>query len=379
MFKYALALMAIFVFAPLHLLSATDPDLDKTIEQLLEEHHSVGLSIVVVKDGDIIYLNSFGKKNLEQDLPLQSDDLFRIASISKSFSAIAILQLVEKGEISLDDDISDLIGFKVRNPHHPDEVITLRMMLSHTSSISDSGGYFTLDTINPNVNSDWQKSFNDYTPGAEYEYSNLNFNMIGAVIENITGTRFDQHINEEILGPLGLYGGFNVNLLDSTRLTPLYSFDSDSEEFTVSTSAYAPRKEEINNYKMGYSTPIFSPTGGMKLSAEDLAKYMTMHMNYGIYNGYRLLSEESAKLMQTPIAIENGYGLALRTLEQLLPGKKLIGHTGSAYGLYSLMAFHPEEKFGFVAITNGGHPIRTDGVNHLLLDAVKVLYSEYIE
>src|SRR5699024_9403802 len=138
-----------------------------------------------VKDGEIIYSNAFGKKSLENDTPLRTDDLFRIASISKSFSATAVMQLVESGEVSLEDDVSNLIGFKVRNPHYPETVITLRMLLSHRSSLSDRAGYFTLDTINPEINPETHESYNNYQPGTEYEYCNLCYNMIGAILERI--------------------------------------------------------------------------------------------------------------------------------------------------------------------------------------------------
>ena len=376
-YKKFIVSLIFLVFSQFNLLQAADPE--TTLTQLLEEHNSVGLSVAVVKDGEIVYSGSFGKKNMEQDTPLGRNDLFRIASISKSFSATAIMQFAEAGLISLDDDFSDLVGFKVRNPHYPETVITLRMVLSHTSSVSDKEGYFNLDIINPEKNPDWHLSYNDYEPGTQYQYCNLNYNMTGAVIEKLSGVRFDHHIKEQILDPLGLYGGFNVNLLDSALLAPIYRYNSESNHFKASANAYAPRTDEINNYTMGYSTPVFSPTGGMKISANDLAKYMIMHMNYGSYNDVNIISEESAKLMQTPIVDENGYGLALRNLNKLIPGKDMKGHTGSAYGLYSVMAFHPEEKFGFIAITNGGHPNRTDGVNNLLYDAVNTLYLEYIK
>lgn len=94
----------------------------------------------------MVYNESFGFKNLETKTPLGNDDIMRIASISKSFTAISLLQLVDKGVISLNDDVSDLIGFTIRNPHHPDIPITLKMVLSHTASIKDKEDYFTWTT-----------------------------------------------------------------------------------------------------------------------------------------------------------------------------------------------------------------------------------------
>ena len=88
---------------------------------------------------------------------------------------------------------------------------------------------------------------------------------------------------------------------------------------------------------MGYSTPIFSPTGGMKISAPDLAAYMIMHMNQGKYKGKKIISKESARQMQTKLSDKEGYGLALLKTDKLIAGKTMTGHTGSAYGLYSAM------------------------------------------
>src|SRR5690606_29949368 len=231
---------------------------------------------------------------------------------------------------------------------------TLRMILSHTSSISDKNGYFTLDIINPEKNDDWADSYNDYAPGEGYQYCNLNFNLAGTILERISGERFDQYVTHHILDPLGLYGGYDVDSLDRDKFVTLYTYNADSASFEASPQAYASRSDSVmNSYVMGYSAPVFSPTGGMKISAADLARYMTMHMNYGAVGDTRIISEESSRIMQTPVSDEEHYGLALWTMDDLIPGKTMVGHTGSAYGLYSSMFFHPEEKFGLVVITNG--------------------------
>jgi len=125
--------------------------------EIMQQHHVMGLSVAVVKKKKIIYTHSIGLKDAATKTPMTNDCLFRIASISKSFSATSILQLVEAKKLSLDDDISDLLGFKVRNPKYPEAVITIRLALSHQSSVNDSQGYFTLDAINPSKNCDLDK------------------------------------------------------------------------------------------------------------------------------------------------------------------------------------------------------------------------------
>lgn len=355
--------------------SQNTAEAESQIKAMMSRLEAAGLSVVVVKDGSLLYKNHFGYKNLETKEPITDSDIFRIASISKSFSATSVMQLIAKKKFSLDDDFSDLIGFKVRNPKFPEQVITLRMVLSHTSSINDSQGYFNLDAINPQKNPDWAKAYNDYSPGSGYQYCNLNYNMAGAVIERYSKERFDQYVYRHVLKPLGLYGGYNVDDLDSNRFVTLYEYSDN--KLKASPSAYASRRREIENYVMGYSTPIFSPTGGMKISAKDLAAYMTMHMNYG-KNGKRIISRKHAKLMQTPIAKQEDYGLALTGTTKLIEGEYMKGHTGSAYGLYSAMFFEPQKKFGFVVITNGSKPLYKNGFNEVTWEAINILYNAFV-
>lgn len=349
------------------------------IEQLMQETPVMGLSVAVVKNNKLIYTKAYGLKDAELKTPLSTVDIFRIASISKSFSATSIMQLVEKKKLSLDDDVSDLIGFKVRNPQYPDVVITLKMILSHTSSLNDSEGYFSLDAINPSKNANWQKCYNSYEPGKGYQYCNLNFNMAGTIIERVSGERFDHYVLNHILKPLKLYGGYNVNELNQNLFAKIYEFNIDSAKFIYSPGAYDPRKKEIENYVMGYSAPIFSPTGGMKISAPDLARYMMMHINYGKKKGKkRIISEASAKIMQTPVAVKEGYGLALLKTDKLIKGEIMTGHTGSAYGLFSAMFFNPEKKFGFVVISNGCDPRYSDDNNTTINKVINILYRSFI-
>ena len=211
------------------------------------------------------------------------------------------------------------------------------MVLSHRSSINDSQGYFSLDAINPAKNLNWAKCYNNYAPDSGFQYCNLNYNMAGTIIEKTSGERFDLYIQKRILQPLELYGGYCVDSLDKQRFATIYEYHTDSAKFIASPNAYAPRSEEIANYTMGYSTPIFSPTGGMKISATDLAKYMLMHSNKGKTNCNRVISKRSARKMQTMLSEKEEYGLALSTSNKLINGVLLTGHTGSAYGLNSAM------------------------------------------
>jgi CubicO group peptidase (beta-lactamase class C family) len=350
------------------------------IADIMKQYQMVGVSAAVVKHNQVIYTRSFGMKDVESNTPLTDQNIFRIASISKSFSATSIMQLVEAGKVSLKDDVSDLIGFKVRNPKYPETVITLKMILSHTSSLNDSQGYFNLDAINPDKGANYTKCYNDYEPGKGYQYCNFNFNITGTIIEKLSGERFDQYVKHHVLDPLGLYGGYCIDSLDASRFATLYEYDAKAKKFSPDPAAYATRREEIKNYVMGYSTPIFSPTGGMKISATDLARYMMMHMNYGEYKGRRIISKKSSKTMQKPVSDgEGGSGLAVMTKKDLIPGVTMKGHTGSAYGLYSAMFFQPDDKFGIVVITNGCNTDEVAGFNPALKSVINCLYDNLIK
>ena len=335
----------------------------RAVQGVFDEFNAVGISVAVVKDGKIVYNESFGYKNLETKTPLVNNDVMRIASISKSFTATGLLQLVDKGVISLDDDISDLIGFRIRNPHHPDVPITLKMVLSHTASIRDKDDYFTLDHLNPAVYGDCSESYFTYKPGEGYNYSNMGLNLAGTILEKVSGVRFDNYVCENVINKLGLYGGHNVDMLDSGKFARLYNWRG--EKYEEAKGAYKSTADKMESYVLGYSAPMFSPTGGVKISARDLAVYMMMHMNYGEYNGVRIISELSAKAMQKPIWMiqndgEDQYGLCLKEFVDYLddekynvPGNYPVGHTGGAYGLRSIMIWSPADGWGIVAMTNG--------------------------
>lgn len=334
---------------------ATSPKMrafETELKQMMDSLNVVGLSIAVVKNNTIVYNNSYGVQDLETKKPVTNSTFFRIASISKSFSAVSIMQLVEAGKVTLDTDVNDVLNFKVRNPKFPDTPITVEMLLDHTSSLNDSEGYWeNLDCITPGKNENYTKAYNDYKPGTKYEYCNLNFSLLGSIIERLSGERFDQYVANHIVAPLGLQASFNINDIPAKQIAKLYSWDGTKYE---EQNAYRPITG-LENYKLTESSVTFSPAGGMKISARNLAKYMLMHMNYGKspLRKARIISTNSSKLMQVDHTPGYHYGLALEQTDEYTPGDVLVGHTGGAYGLRSAMFFNPEKKYGLVMICSG--------------------------
>lgn len=332
-------------------------DVEADLQQIMNTHKGVGLAVAAVYKGETIYSNAFGYRDRENKIAYKEDDLLRIASISKTFVATSIMQLIEQGKLSLDTDVSTLMGFNVRNPYYSSTIVTVRMLLSHTSSLSDDNGYSTFDLINPSVSSSnsIRRCWNNYKPGSSYEYCNLGYNILGAIVEIVSGERFDVYVKKHILDPLGLNASYNVKDLDSSKFVKIYHYSNGS--YTCSTEAYSYPSSQIANYKLGYSTPCFSPTGGLKISLKDLTTVMKMHMNKGEVNGVRILSEESCELMQTAYTpteyTGSSYGFAMVITTGLVSGHKMTGHDGIAYGAYTAMYWDKEKDFGVVIMTNG--------------------------
>lgn len=345
------------------------------LDSIVERYSAAGLAVAVVDEGKIVYSGTFGYKDLDSKAPWKEEDVLRIASISKSFVATGILQLVEQGKLSLDADVSELMGMKFRNPDYPRHVITVRMLLSHTSSLSDSNGYFSFESLG-------EKSWNSYEPGTAYQYCNLGYNTLGAIIEKVSGERFDQYVYNHILKPLGVYAHHNVHELAPDRLVDIYTYNKADGTYNCS-DAYPSIAYKLENYTLGYSAPVFSPTGGLKISARDLAKVMMMHMNGGTLNGVKILSPESCTLMQSEITPTNyqgeRYGMAMLRTNDLLEGHRLVGHDGLALGAHTAMFWHPEKKFGFVIMTNGCNAVTDKVFANILCETAECLYRNLIK
>lgn len=351
--------------------------MEKEISALMEEFCSIGVSIAVVEDSKIVYKNAFGYKNIEDSVLLQVDDLFRIASVSKTFVATAIMQLVEKGKLNLDDDVNNYMDFEVRNPLFPKQPITIKMLLSHRSSITDSQKWDNLGRINPMCNVDYKKCYSNNIPGSKYIYSNMNYNLLGAVIENASNKRFDKYIKRHIIKPLRLKGSFNGLELPRSSFVDSYKYNKENDSFSYTGDVFQPKLSELSDYQLGYSTTIFSPPAGMIISAGELAEYMIMHINGGVNKGERVISEESEKIMHIIPEPQNHYALSISHYKKIINGEELLGQTGGHYGFHTSMIFHPQKKYGFVVFCNGCKSEGADG-HELNFDIIRILYKYII-
>ena len=175
------------------------------ISTSIAENRIPGLAAVIVRDGEIAYAKGFGFADQEREVPMTPDTLMNIGSVSKTFVNTAILQLVERGALDLEDDVNRYLSFQVAHPRHPESAITVRQLLTHTASIRDGDAYGASyacgDPAIPLV--DWIQgylaaggrfydagNFHPWPPGTVFSYSNVGYGLLGLLVEVISGEPF---------------------------------------------------------------------------------------------------------------------------------------------------------------------------------------------
>ncbi len=322
---------------------------------------------------------------------LTIDDPVRIASVSKLVVALGVMRLVEQGRLDLDRDLSDWLGWPLRNPSFPDRPITLRLLLSHRSSLKDDADYAVpLGRTVRQALADPSAFDPEHPPGTYFRYANLNFPIIASAMERATGERFDRLMARLVLEPLGLDACFNwTTCSDSAvaRAVALYAPDG-----SVIRDDLAGRRPDcpvlapdgvpcrLETYQPGDNGALFSPQGGLRISVHDLAVLGRLVLNDGWHDGRPFLSQSSLREMLRPhwrFDGENGetdtgfycsYGLAIQMLpvrkdgcdDDLFSGREMVGHAGDAYGVRSGLWIDTERDQGiaFFATNNGADPPR---------------------
>jgi CubicO group peptidase (beta-lactamase class C family) len=297
------------------------------------------------------------------------DDPVRVASVSKLVVALGVMKLVERGKVELDRDVSSYLGWNLRNPAFPDQPITLRQLLSHTSSVRDGDDAYVVplgETLRAAL-AETQVWDLEHGPNAHYfAYSNFNFPIVGSVIERVTGERFDIWMRREVLDPMKLDACFNWPTCSDAAIARAVVLTQDGKPVRDDLHGKRPDcpvfvKEgepcDLGRSKLGENGALFSPQGGLRISARGLARIGRMLLSKGELDGIRILSARSVETVLAPFWRydgENGsregesdgicsYGLATRQLsasdqcdddpDQRYPF--WVGHAGDAYGLRS--------------------------------------------
>ena len=366
-----------------------------------------GLGVIIYKDGAEIYSKFLGRRVIDKNFskPVTRQTRFRAASISKMFTIFTIMQLVEQGKINLDADASEYLNFKLRNPNFPQKKITVRMLASHTSSLRDG----TIYSSPPNFSiEEFFKTNGKFFEGGAhfgaeenfFTYSNLNYGILGTIIETVTGKRFDIYQKENILAQLEILADYvpaNLPGAEFELLGTLYQkknsagvWNENGEWFgkaddfknvqpppdTISLqNPYNENFQQVYNlkdYRAGSNATIFSPQGGLRISFEEMAHALEMLMNGGFFRNKKILSQNSLAEMFKLHWIYNGkngnpyggailnYGLGIYFIDGKTSSRvcrdfeiNLIGHTGAAFGMLSGIFFVPNTKSGFIYMMNG--------------------------
>lgn len=346
---------------------------------------AVGISSLIADKNEILATYSYGKRSIEKNLDTTCDTIYRIASISKVEVAIAALMLYDEGRLDLTCDISKYLGFKVRNPYFPNDIITTEMLMTQTSSINDCEdqgiGY---DLVNgPKYFVDLERLLNDETyeyytpktylkvhPGSTFCYSNFGCGILACIVEKISGMYFTDFIKERLFKPLGIDGGFRID--DVKALDKVASLYNETDLSLVRDSEIF-QKVVFPRYPIGHN--FRGPAGGLFISMLDLCKIMQMLMNKGTYQNKVYLKKETVENMQKihwktlyPDGLYKQKGLQLLILDDY--GKTLYGHTGCAYGLRSYMLFNDE--YGYIFLCNGAkYKMARDGFSKVQEDFLK--------
>ncbi len=334
------------------------------VKQIMDTYEAPGIAVVLAEQGEVTYQQSFGMRDQAAGARVDGQTIFGLASVTKSFTALAIMQLVERGLLALHDPvIRYLPEFKV-NQSYPAEAITIHHLITHTAgfpplpalnysisgnTVPDKVEAEEEATNHPPVNN--MSELLDYIatgdyqmlgqPGQYISYSNDCYGLLGEIIERVSGQPYTEYVQEHILKPLGMHRSVFT-------LEELQQLDNVTELY------YRNEQDELTHSSNWQVAPPFTAAGWLKACADDLIKYAQMYASGGQYAGKRLLSEQGIKQMQQGTLEFNqgrkyGYGLMVKNDYN---GVTLVEHSGSLKGVSSNMGFVPEKGIAAVVLCN---------------------------
>lgn len=336
----------------------------------ISKTHLPGLSVAIVKDGELAYSRGFCFRDLEYGLRATPQTLYGVGSVTKSFTALSIMQLVEKGKLSLDDPVSKYIPLNLESKGEP---VRVWHLLCHASGIpalayaealiryvvGTDGRWVPIATSEDLIT--FMREANQWAfskPGERWFYLNEGYVILGHIIERISGISYDRYVRENILKPLGMNRSFFRK----------EEVDADAD---VATPYIITRNGECMKSKHPYG--IYAD-GGLVSNVIDLAHYIIMYLNRGKYNDHVIASPDSIEEMEKPrvklpLQIFGGeaYGYGLSIIPNFF-GCKLVGHGGSVLVYTAYMGYIPEKKVGVALLANGsGYPMSQMGLYALAM------------
>ncbi len=325
-------------YAPFH--AAITTRLSKFIQHEMEDKGLPALSIALVRDQEVVWAVGFGKADPKRDIPATPRTIYRVGSVSKLFTDIGVMQLVEQGQIDLDAPITTYLpDLRLRNPF--DKQVTLRQLMSHRAGLIREppvGHYF--DDSGPSL-AQTVASLNGarvvYAPESRTKYSNAGIAVVGYVLERLSGEPFTAYLKRAVLDPMGMDAtAFEPNDDVRRNLAKAIMWGYDGREFQAPT------------FELGTS-----PAGSMYSSVLDLARFMSVLFNDGRGPNGQVIQADTLALMLTPQYAggsgkrQFGIGFAISKFD----GHRRCGHGGAIYGFATELAFLPDQKIGVVVVT----------------------------
>lgn len=346
--KRLFALLLALLMCPLSAL-ADHADLDARLAAIFPRYHTTGAVVVVARGNEIVYHYDYGWADKKEKKPVTAQTYFKTASVSKMISAIRVLQLVEAGQLSLDEPIESYLGYAVAHPSCPDTPVTLRMLMSHTSAISSS--YSSGKTLQKLLN---RKHWESYRPGSRYKYSNLGAGIMGTLMETVTGQDVNTCVDAGVFQPLGIDAAYRTWLLDEPEQA---SLRYDAEGKLARARSFYPN--EPYDPAAGAEAHYDLVIGDVWIRGDDLCRLGMMLCQGGTLNGVTILQPETVEKMTSSqqgkggITADSPYALCVHRADSLLEDRMIYGHQGQSDGIVCNLYWDKESGFVFAMITNG--------------------------
>lgn len=341
-------------------------------EKVMKEAHLPGVAVGLAKDGQVIYEKGFGYRDVENQLKVTRDTVFAIGSITKTFTCIALMQLQEKGKLSLHEPIKKYLpNFHLKNGEYADQM-TIHHFMTHTSGIPDLQTFpmvlyeslteddFTYDPTIQGNNEAFQpiqtyEEYLDYIaqldfallgkPGEQWHYNNDCYGLLGAIIEQVSGQKYEKYVQEQILEPSGM------------KRTSFFLGDFYDEDVTkIYVSREENGKKAVVPSPNWWDTPVQRASGFLKSTISDMLKFTELFRTSGKVGVERILTNDSVKQMtavhiwRNPI-IGQGYGYGLSVVPDY-HGTKLVEHAGGIKGGGAQMYIMAEKGLTGIVLTN---------------------------
>jgi CubicO group peptidase (beta-lactamase class C family)/D-alanyl-D-alanine dipeptidase len=336
--------------------------LDQFIAREVADKHLPALSVALVDDQKVVWARGYGFADAARKRPATADTVYRVGSVSKLFTDIAVMQLVEQGKLDLDAPVTKYLpDFKPINKY--DKPITLRMLMSHRSGLvrePPEGNYFdpSVTALDRTVRS-LNRTELVYEPGTHTRYSNAGIAVVGFVIEETQQQRFARHLHNRVLDPLGMtHSAFEPSPALNKELAEAVMGGYDGREFAAPT------------FELG-----MAPAGCMYTTVNDLGRFLSALFAGGKGSGGQVIEAKTLEQMWTPQypkkgeAREFGIGFSVADLD----GHKRVGHGGAIYGFATELAALPAEKLGVIVVA--ARDVSNGVTRHVADEALKQMLA----